>query len=163
MTTTSNTFDPVELRRAFGCFPSGVTAVCALVDGGPVGMAASTFTSVSLDPPLVSVCVARTSTTWPALRRSTRIGVSVLNSEHGAICRQLSARDVDRFAGVDWTALPNGSVVLNDAAAWLDCGVEEEITAGDHVIALLSVQAIQAAPAVAPLVFHGSRFRRLAA
>src|SRR5918997_4998820 len=70
--------DPQELRRAYGCFPSGVTAICTLVDGAPDGMAASSFTSVSLDPPLVSVCVQNTSTTWPRLRHLPRLGVSVL-------------------------------------------------------------------------------------
>ena len=57
--------DGTELRRAFGCFPSGVTAVCAIIDGEPVGMAASSFTSVSIDPPLASICVQKSSTTWP--------------------------------------------------------------------------------------------------
>lgn len=66
-----------QLRRAFGCFPSGIT-VCALVDGTPVGMAASSFTSVSLAPPLVSVCIQHTSTTWPVLRNRPRLGLSVL-------------------------------------------------------------------------------------
>lgn len=74
--------DTTLLRSVFGRFPTGVTAVCAEVDGAPVGMAASSFTSVSLSPPLVSVCVQNSSQTWPVLRRARRIGVSVLSEEH---------------------------------------------------------------------------------
>lgn len=68
-------FDQNVLRQAFGCFPSGVTAFCGLLDGAAEGMAASSFTSVSLDPPLVSVCVAKTSTTWPKLATLDRLGL----------------------------------------------------------------------------------------
>ena len=70
--------DPIALRRVFGAFPTGVTALAALVDGEPVGMAASSFVAVSLDPPLVSFCPAISSKTWPRLRRAARLGISVL-------------------------------------------------------------------------------------
>src|SRR3546814_15819531 len=80
---------PAQLRAAFGCFPSGITAVCALIDGKPVGMAASSFTSVSLDPPLVSVCVPNRSTPWRQLRSVLRMGVSVLAGGQGRACRTL--------------------------------------------------------------------------
>src|SRR5260221_1292831 len=89
-----------ELRNAYGCFPSGVTAICAIVGGQPVGMAASSFTSVSLEPPLVSVCVQSSSRTWAVLKASKRVGVSVLGQTHGEVCRQLAAKTGDRFAGV---------------------------------------------------------------
>src|SRR5689334_9351603 len=95
---------PAALRRVFGAFPTGVTALAALVDGQPVGLAASSFTSVSLDPPLVSVCLAHSSTTWPLLRRATRLGVSVLAAHQEHFGRQLSARGGDRFAGLTWRA-----------------------------------------------------------
>lgn len=93
-----------QLRRAFGCFPSGVTAVCALVDGEPVGMAASSFTSVSVSPPLVSVCIQNISSTWPKLRRRPRLGLSVLAEGHDAACARLASKDGDRFADVGWEA-----------------------------------------------------------
>ena len=78
VTATPPVLDPQRLRHVFGAFPSGVAAVAALVGGVPVGIAASSFTSVSLDPPLVSLCVAHTSTTWPLLRGADRLGVSIL-------------------------------------------------------------------------------------
>jgi len=155
--------DPQELRRAFACFPSGVAAVCALVDGVPDGMAASSFTSVSLDPPLVSVCVQNTSSTWPRLRNRDRLGVSLLAESQDVTCRTLAAKTGDRFAGVDWSATPEGAVLVCGATAWLDCSVDDELPAGDHTIVLLRIHGLRAEPDVAPLVFHGSRFRRLRA
>ena len=81
---TNQDLDPRRLRDAFGIFPSGVVAVAALVDGRPVGLAASSFTSVSLEPPLVSISVAKSSKTWPDLRRSSHLGVTILAEHHGA-------------------------------------------------------------------------------
>ncbi|WP_329562299.1 flavin reductase family protein [Kitasatospora sp. NBC_01266] len=152
---------PDELRRVFGAFPTGVTAIAALVDGTPVGLAASSFTTVSLDPPLVSVCVAHTSTTWPLLRDRARIGVSVLGAHQESACRRLAARDGDRFQGLDWRVTPAGAVLIEGAGAWFECGIEQHLRAGDHDIVLLRVHALDADRAVAPLVFHASRFRRL--
>ena len=158
-TTTS---DPRALRSAFGSFPSGVTAVCALVDGRPVGMAASSFTSVSLDPPLVSVCFQHTSATWPLLRSHGRLGVSILAEHQNEVCRQLSRTASNRFDDVAWEATSDGAVLLHDSAAWLDCTLDAEIPAGDHTIALLHIDGFHTVPDTAPLVFHDSRFRRLA-
>lgn len=155
--------DGAELRRVYGCFPSGVTAVCAVVNGVPVGMAASSFTPVSVDPPLVSVCVQNSSTTWPRLRGRPRLGVSVLAEDHGQACVSLSCKAGDRFAGVPWTQQAGGSVFVHGASAWLDCRLHTEIPAGDHTIILLEICALGADPDTPPLVFHGSRFRRLAA
>lgn len=154
--------DGAELRRVFGCFPSGVTAVCAVIDDVPVGMAASSFTSVSVDPPLVSICVQNCSTTWPKLRGLDELGLSVLAEDHDATCISLSRKVGDRFAGVAWSQLPGGGVVVHGASAWLKCRVDTEVRAGDHTIVVLEVGALGAAPERSPLVFHGSRFRRLA-
>lgn len=145
----------------FGAFPSGVTSLGALVDGVPVGMAASSFTSVSLDPALVSVCIAHTSTTWPVLQRAPRLGVSVLGAEQEAIARRMASRDLDRFDGVAWSARDSGAIVIDGASAWLDCTIEDRFRAGDHDIVLLGVVELDSDPAVTPLVFHASAFRRL--
>ncbi|WP_033287662.1 flavin reductase family protein [Amycolatopsis jejuensis] len=154
---------PAQLRHLFGAFPSGVTALAALVDGQPVGLAASSFTSVSLDPPLVSVCVAHTSTTWPHLGTAAHLGLSVLSDDQSDFCRQLAAKTGDRFAGVPWCATSTGAVLLGEASAWLDCTVEQLIEAGDHDIVLLRVHThrVHPDPDRAPLVFHASQFRRL--
>lgn len=153
---------PDDLKSAFGCFPSGVTAVCAMVDGQPVGMAASSFTSVSLDPPLVSVCVQNSSRTWRQLRSRIRLGVSVLACTQDVECRMLAAPDGDRFRDVPWERTAGGAVFVEGAAAWLDCGIHTVVPAGDHAIALLRVHGLWSDVQLDPLVFHGSRFRTLA-
>jgi flavin reductase (DIM6/NTAB) family NADH-FMN oxidoreductase RutF len=139
-----------------------VTAICALEDGVPVGMAASSFTSVSITPPLVSLCIQRSSSTWPRLRGLPHLGLSVLAEGQDAACRSLSAKEGDRFAGVAWEAHETGAVFLEGATLWLDCTLHDVLAAGDHVIALLRVLALHAEPETAPLVFHASRFRQLA-
>lgn len=154
-------FDPQQLRQAFGCFPSGVTALCAMIDGAPRGMAASSFTSVSLEPPLVSVCVARSSTTWPVLARADRLGVSVLASDHADVATSLSARVGDRFAGVAWEAGIGGAVFVHGATLWLACRIDSVLPAGDHEIVLLRIQNLQAYPDVSPMIFHCSGYRQL--
>jgi flavin reductase (DIM6/NTAB) family NADH-FMN oxidoreductase RutF len=154
---------PAALRRVLGMFPTGVTALAALVDGEPIGLAANSFTSVSLDPPLVSVCVATTSQTWPRLRGAARIGVSVLSHRQQEASRRLAARGIDRFAGLNWNSTEAGAVLLEGASAWLDCAVEREIRAGDHDIVLLAVHGLGSDPLTPPLVFHGSGYHRLAA
>ncbi len=96
------------------------------------------------------------------MRDRPQLGVSILAEGHDEACISLSRKAGDRFAGVSWTALPGGGVVVRDASAWLDCRVHAEIQAGDHIIALLEINALGADPDTPPLVFHGSRFRRLA-
>lgn len=159
--TLVRTTDPIDLRRAFSCFPSGIAAVCALVDGTPVGMAVASFTSVSLDPPLASICIDHASSTWPKLRSAPRIGLSILSDTHEKACSQLSSKHGDRFSGLDYAVTPQGALMLTGATAWLDCSIEREVRAGDHQIVVLQIESLDAHPTAAPLVFHGSRFHRL--
>jgi flavin reductase (DIM6/NTAB) family NADH-FMN oxidoreductase RutF len=155
-------FDRSLLRQAFGCFPSGVTAFCGLLDGVAEGMAASSFTSVSLDPALVSVCVANTSTTWPKLARLDRLGLSVLAGDHAPIARALASKTGDRFDGVEWTATDSGAVFVHGATLWLECAPFKRVAAGDHEIVVLQIVALAMYPDVAPMVFHRSNFHELA-
>ena len=152
----------VDLRRVFASYPTGVAALAGLVDDRPVGLAANSFTSVSLDPALVSVCVAHTSRTWPALRRSPRIGISVLGADQQEVSRRFGAPGADRFTGVEWQETADGCVLLAGAAAWFDCSIAQEVRAGDHDIVVLRVHDLGCAGDVAPLVFHASSYRKLA-
>ncbi|MET9080748.1 flavin reductase family protein [Streptomyces sp. NPDC004237] len=154
--------DATTLRRTFACFPTGVAAVSARLDGGPVGMAISSFTSVSLSPPLASICVARDSTTWPMLRGAPRLGVSVLSDVHDLAGRQLAARTGNRFAGLRTTTTTSGALYLEGATALFECVIHDEIAAGDHDIVVLQILALAARPSTRPLIFHGSRFHQLA-
>lgn len=159
--TTNQDLDPAALRQAFGIFPTGVVAVAAVVDGQRVGLAASSFTSVSLDPPLVSFSIARTSKTWPDLRRATHLGVTILAEHHGSVCRQLAGEPADRFDGLAVSVSDDGALMLDEGLARFDCTIYREVEAGDHLIVLLRLHAVEHA-AGQPLVFHRSGFGRLA-
>ncbi len=161
--TLEPTVDSSLLRRAFACFPSGVAAVCAVADEEPVGLLVSSFTSVSLEPPLVSICIMKGSRRWASLRIMDRLGVSFLGDKQQQVCRQLTAKPDQGFDGLDFSVTPEGAVLLHDATAWLDCSLYNEIDAGDHTIVLLRIEALHARPAQTPLVFHNSQFHSLAA
>jgi flavin reductase (DIM6/NTAB) family NADH-FMN oxidoreductase RutF len=152
---------PKELRRVFSAFPTGVTAVAALIDGTPVGLAANSFTSVSLDPVLVSVCADLKSATWPLLRTSSHVGISILGAHQEDACRRLSSKTGDRFASLEFRATPDGALFIAGASAWLDCSIKDVFPAGDHDIIVFQVHDLDDDPSVAPLVFHSSGFRGL--
>ncbi|MER7006144.1 flavin reductase family protein [Dactylosporangium sp. NPDC000555] len=160
---TNQDLDPARLREVFGIYPSGVVAVAALVDGAPVGLAASSFTSVSLDPPLVSFSIANASKTWPDLRRASHLGVTILAEHHSTVARQLAGAVERRFDGVPVTATADGAVTLDDGLAQFDTTIHDEILAGDHTIVLLHLIAVRrtALTDPSPLVFHRSRFGRV--
>ena len=138
-----------------------MVAVAALVDGARVGLAASSFTSVSLSPALVSFSVANTSSTWPVLRGADHLGLSVLASHQDRVCRQLAGPAEGRFAGLDARVTDRGALLLEEAVATFDCTVEREIEAGDHTMVLLRLHAVADGAADSPLVFHRSGFERL--
>jgi flavin reductase (DIM6/NTAB) family NADH-FMN oxidoreductase RutF len=154
---------PAALRTAFGHVPSGVAALCSTVDGAPEGIVASTFTvGVSLDPPLVMFAAQNSSRTWPLIRNSEHIGVSVLSADQADVCRQIAAKTGDRFAGARLTTQPSGAAFLDDAGLWLDCSVETETPAGDHTVVLLRVHGYSSRENSGdPLIFHASDFRSL--
>jgi flavin reductase (DIM6/NTAB) family NADH-FMN oxidoreductase RutF len=147
-----------QVRAVFGGFPAAVGALCALVDGQPQGLVATSMTvGVSYDPPMVLFAVRNDSTTWPRLRSARRIGISVLGEDQGAVCRQIAAKG-DRFAGLRTVTTPEGALFVGGAISWLDCSVASEVLAGDHAVVILRVLAVGHDEQVAPLVFHRSGF-----
>jgi flavin reductase (DIM6/NTAB) family NADH-FMN oxidoreductase RutF len=154
---------PSTLREAFGHFPTGVIAIAAEVDDTRVGLAASTFVPVSLEPPLVSFCVQNTSETWPRLRGVPCLGISVLGEAHDEAARTLAAKTGDRFAGLQTVSTESGAVFVEGTSVWLESSIEQLIPAGDHTIVILRVSDITVHPDVPPIVFHRSTFRRLGA
>ncbi|RLV51303.1 flavin reductase [Nocardioides mangrovicus] len=162
---TNQDLDPVRLREAFGVHPSGVVAVAARVDGELIGLAASSFTSVSLDPPLVSFSVATGSKTWPSLRRAAHLGLTVLADHHGEAARRLAGPPEHRFEDLAVSVTDDGAVFLDDGLAGFDCTIHQEVEAGDHLLVLLRLHAVEygvEGEAGTPLVFHRSGFGRLA-
>ena len=155
--------NPTSLREAFGHYPSGVIAIAAEVAGTRVGLAASTFVPLSLEPPLVSFAVQNTSTTWPQLKDVPYLGISVLGDSHDEAARMLAAKTGDRFAGLQTVSTPTGAVFVEGTSVWLESSIEQLIPAGDHTIGILRVSDITVNPDVPPIVFHRSTCRRLGA
>jgi flavin reductase (DIM6/NTAB) family NADH-FMN oxidoreductase RutF len=132
-TVTDRPHDPAHFRRVLGHYPTGVSIVTAVDDhGGPLGMVVGSFTSVSLDPPLVAFLAMDTSRTYAQIKPAGRFCVNVLAADQEPLCRAFASRDVDKFADVNWHAAPTGSPILDDAVAWVDCETEVIHSAGDH-------------------------------
>jgi flavin reductase (DIM6/NTAB) family NADH-FMN oxidoreductase RutF len=137
---------------------AGVAVVTTLTPGGaPIGLTVNSFTSVSLDPPLVSFCVANTASARPALERASRFAVTVLGADQAALASRFATSGVDRFAGVEWLEGTDGLPRLPGGLTWLSCVKEIEHPAGDHVIVIGRVHAAESGPADGPLLHHGGR------
>ncbi|MFE2500679.1 flavin reductase family protein [Streptomyces rubiginosohelvolus] len=153
---------PAEFRRVLGHFASGITVVTARDADGPTGFACQSFASLSLDPPLVTFMVARTSTTWPRIARAGAFCVNVLGAEQGALCRGFAVSGADKFAGVAYGDAPaTGSPLLDSVPAWIDCRIHAVHTGGDHLIVVGRVEALGAEEEGEPLLFHRGAFGRL--
>lgn len=157
----STHLSPSALREAFSHFPSGVVAVAAEADGVRLGMAASTFVPVSLDPPLVSFCVQNTSSTWPRLQQLPFVGISVLGEQHADAVRRLATRDVDRFAGLETVSSGTGAVFVQGSCLWLESAIEHLVPAGDHTIVILRIHDVCVHADASPIVFHRRGLHRL--
>ncbi|AKJ08830.1 hypothetical protein ABB07_01910 [Streptomyces incarnatus] len=160
---------PEDFRAALGRFASGVVAVSGLAERDrPAGFAASSFTSVSLEPPLVAFCPARSSRTWPLLRATGRVAVSVLRAGQEDVSRRLATRDDDKFTAIAWSPSASGLPLIDGALAWLECTVTAEHQAGDHHIVIARVDRLATAPDTnghaheGPLIHYRGDYRRFA-
>ncbi|WP_333763752.1 flavin reductase family protein [Streptomyces sp. IBSBF 2390] len=157
--------DPGEFRRVLGAFASGVTVITAPAgdgSGGPAGFACQSFSSLSLEPPLVCFMVGRSSTTWPRIARAGVFCVNVLGAGQEELCRGFAVSGADKFAGVAYDTAPvSGAPRLAGVAAWIDCTVHAVHTGGDHLIVVGRVDALGAEGPGDPLLFHRGRFARL--
>ncbi|MEU0008459.1 flavin reductase family protein [Streptomyces sp. NPDC006314] len=154
-----------DFRRVLGAFATGVTVITAPpadASGSPAGFACQSFSSLSLDPPLVCFMVGRTSTTWPRIARAGVFCVNVLGAGQGELCRAFAVSGADKFAGVAYDPAPvSGSPRLAGAAAWIDCTLHAVHTGGDHLIVVGRVDALGEEGPGEPLLFHRGRFARL--
>ncbi|MFD3501525.1 flavin reductase family protein [Streptomyces sp. NPDC058676] len=158
--------DQGEFRRVLGNFATGVTVVTAPATDGepaPAGFACQSFSSLSLDPPLVAFMVGRTSTTWPRIARAGVFCVNVLSASQGDLCRAFAVSGTDKFAGVRYDPTPvTGSPRLTGALAWVDCAIHAVHTGGDHLIVVGRVETLGTGDEdQEPLLFHKGRFGRL--
>lgn len=150
--------DQTDLRHVMSHLPTGVVAVTGVEPGTaqPVGMIVGTFQSLSLDPPLATFSVARTSGSWPKVRGGGRFSASVLAEGQRSVCGSLSRKSGDKFADIAWHPSPDGAPRIDGAVAWIDCETWQELDGGDHVIVIARVLRMSTGPGE-PLVFHKGR------
>ncbi|MCY1745535.1 flavin reductase [Ensifer sp. SL37] len=156
--STDVPIDPIALRRAFGTFVTGVTVITTRdEDGTPRGMTANSFTSVSLDPPLLLVCVAKSASSFPAFTNSGCFAVNILHEGQVDVSGNFASKSPDKFQSVTHDHIHTGAPVLTDSLTWFDCTTYNTVDAGDHAILIGQVRAFGTSP-TAPLGFCRGRY-----
>ncbi|MFJ2350555.1 flavin reductase family protein [Glutamicibacter sp. NPDC087673] len=150
-------------RSTVGSFASGITVITGHDSHGPVGFTCQSFYSVSIDPPLVSFSVMKTSASYPRIRDTGSFAVNVLSSGQGAVANQFARKGGDKWDGIQWSTAVRGSPILDGTLAWLDCTIFAEHDAGDHCIVLGRVTEVGTSPSghTEPLLYFQGKFREL--
>jgi 3-hydroxy-9,10-secoandrosta-1,3,5(10)-triene-9,17-dione monooxygenase reductase component len=160
----TESFDDATFRSVLARFATGVVVVTGGTPEGPAGLTCQSFSSLSLDPPLVLLSTARTSKTWPRIAATGRFGINVLAEDQQAVSTRFAVSGGDKFAGQPWHEGAFGNPLLDDALAHLECDVHAVHDGGDHEIVIGRVRALEA-PGLgtrAPLIYFGSAYRSLA-
>ena len=155
--------DPVDhghFRRVMGHVPTGVAVVTAIHEGAPAGLTVGSFTSLSLDPPLVGFTVIREARSWPSIEAAGAFCVNVLAHDQVELCRLFSSRETAKFRGLRWRPAASGAPILEDVLAWVDCDTDRVLDAGDHHLVIGRVRALDVERGVAPLLFYRGGYSR---
>lgn len=151
------------LRRVFGAFATGITVVTTRDSlGRPVGFTANSFTSVSLDPPLLLVCLGKSSSNIENFREAAGFAVNILAEDQEEVSKRFASPLTDRFAGLSWHPGKRRSPILDGIAAWFDCTRHDVVDAGDHVILIGRIQEFGSSGRP-PLLYLGGQYHRLSA
>jgi flavin reductase (DIM6/NTAB) family NADH-FMN oxidoreductase RutF len=154
-------FDAAKYRQVLGHFPTGVTVITAENEGVPVGLAVGSFSSLSLDPPLVLFCPGSQSSSWPKIRASGSFCVNILAADQEHVCRVFAGKEPDKFAAIEWSRTKEtGSPLIDGALAWIDCDIEQVLPGGDHDIVVGRVRNLDSREGVLPLVFYRGGYGR---
>jgi flavin reductase (DIM6/NTAB) family NADH-FMN oxidoreductase RutF len=129
-------FEARELRAAMSHFCSGVVVVTGVHEGHPVGLTAQSFVSLSLDPPLVAFCPARSSRSWPKLRDTGHYCINILGADQRATCEMFARSGGDKFSALEWRPGQTGAPVIENVLGIIECRLDAEHAAGDHTIAV---------------------------
>ena len=157
----SQAIDGNAFRQVLGHFATGVTVITAAGADGPVGLAVNSFTSVSLEPPLVAFCAANSSSTWPTIQSAGHFCVNIVAEDQQDVCRLFATKGADRFTSVGWrSSTHSGAPILENVLAWIDCTIDAEHQAGDHVIVVGRVAEIGVERDGKPLVFYKGGYGR---
>lgn len=152
-------FTERDFRNAMGQFCTGVVVVTGIANGEPLGFSAQSFVSLSLDPPLIGVAPALTSTTWPRLRGSGRFGINILGADQRAICASFARSGGDKFSGLRWTGGAHGAPLIEGVIGFVECTLEAEHATGDHTLVVGRVLDLRVLDTVRlPLLFFRGRY-----
>jgi 3-hydroxy-9,10-secoandrosta-1,3,5(10)-triene-9,17-dione monooxygenase reductase component len=158
----STSIDSGKYRQVLGHFTTGVTVITAAAEAGPVGLAVGSFSSVSLDPPLVGFFADKGSTSWPKIEGTGSFCVNILGEHQEDVCRRFASKEPDKFAGLGWKATGSGSPLIDDVIAWIDCDIDQVVQAGDHFLVLGAVRELDVAHDGPPLLFFRGGYGRFA-
>lgn len=151
--------DSAAFRQVLGAYPTGVCAITALdAEGRPIGMVVGTFTSVSLDPPLVGFLPDKNSSSWPQIEAAGHFCVNVLGSDQQEVCRKIAAKGTEKFAGIDYTVSLHNLPTVAGALAWIECSIHSVTEAGDHWFVLGNVLGMKTSHDGDPMLFHRGRY-----
>ena len=151
-----------RFREVLGRFASGVTVVTAVSNGSPVGMTCQSFSSVSLSPPLVLFCPARTSRAWPLMQRAGHFCVNLLADGQDDVSNRMASKGTDKFAGLSWSPSKTGAPLLDGVLGWVDCTIHAVHEAGDHYVVIGKVQDLGFGDNDDPLLFFKGEYGRYA-
>jgi len=164
MSLANAALEPAIFRKALGNFASGLTVITSCLDDEPVGFTCQSFYSVSMSPPLVSFSVMSRSASYPNIRQAGRFAVNILSDEQVMISNQFAQRGADKFHGIDWQHSPLGNPIIDGSLHWLDCEMHAEHQAGDHLIVIGEVKALNLQETLTqPLLYFKGRYCSLAA
>jgi 3-hydroxy-9,10-secoandrosta-1,3,5(10)-triene-9,17-dione monooxygenase reductase component len=149
--------DQARFREVLGHFATGVTIVTANEDGQPVGFSCQSFAALSMDPPMVLLAPAKSSTSWPRIAKAGAFAVNILSEHQEAVCRAFAVSGGDKFDGVTWTAGTTGSPLITGALATIECTLGSIHDGGDHELVTGHVVAMEIGEG-APLLFYRSGF-----
>jgi flavin reductase (DIM6/NTAB) family NADH-FMN oxidoreductase RutF len=156
--SADTSIDPGALRQAFGTFVTGITVITTHdEDGTPRGMTANSFSSVSLDPPLLLVCVGKSALSYSAFAKSDHFAVNLLHEDQVAVSATFASKSPEKFQSIDYDSVHTGAPILSDCLTWFDCSVHQRVDAGDHLILIGQVRAFGSSPKL-PLCFCRGRY-----
>lgn len=149
-----------KFRDVLGRFCTGVTVVTSMSNGEPVGMTCQSFSSVSLDPPLVLFCPAKSSRAWPQMQRAGHFCVNLLSHDQLELSNAFARKGADKFAGVSWRPSATGAPLLDGVLGWVDCTIYAVHEAGDHYVVIGRVMDLGVEDAPHPLLFYRGQYAR---
>lgn len=158
--TAAAQFDAGHFRHVLGHFTTGVAVITADGPRGPAGMVVSSFTSVSLEPPMVAFLPDKSSTSWPEIQSAGSFCVNILGAGQADVVKQFARKGGDKYENVTWHPAPSGSPVLDGVMAWIDCDLVQTFESGDHYIAIGRVRQLDAS-GTEPLVFFQGGYKQL--